>query len=76
MLNDEVLAVMANHELTTARTGVLVNKLVVAGRHVHCMHLDDKRIDAHDELGEHGDERTVLSGVIKTYNPDFKYDTA
>ncbi len=50
---------MANNELAIVVTGVLVGKLIVAGRHVHCAHLDDKRVDAHDELGEHGDEHVV-----------------
>lgn len=59
LLSDGVPAVMADHELATARTGVLVSKLVIADRHVHCTHLNDKCIDAHGELGEHGDERAV-----------------
>ncbi len=50
---------MADHKLAIAGTGVLVDKLVVASRHVLCARLDDKHVDAHSELGEHGDERTI-----------------
>ncbi len=59
LLDDGVLTVMANHKPAMAATGILIDKLIVAGWHVHCTHLDDKRVDAHDELGEHGNERAV-----------------
>ncbi len=38
---------------------VLVDKFVIAGWHVHYTRLDDKHIDTHNELGEHGDEHAV-----------------
>lgn len=50
---------MADHEPTTIGTGILVNKFVIADRHVHCTCLEDKHIDAHGELKEHGDERAI-----------------
>jgi len=50
---------MADHKTTIVRTSVLIGNLVIAGRHVHCAHLDDKHVDAHGELGEHGDERAA-----------------
>ncbi len=61
---------MADHEPTMAGTNILVDKLVVAGRHVHCTRLDDKRVDAHGELGEHGDECVVdLAGRHQNVRP-------
>lgn len=51
LLDDEVSAIMVDHEPTTTGTGVLVNKLVVVDQHVHCTCLDDKHVDAHGKLG-------------------------
>ncbi len=59
MLDDKVQAVMANHKPTIVGTDILVGKVVIAGRHVHCTHLDDKHVDAHDEFGKHGDEGAI-----------------
>jgi hypothetical protein len=59
MLDDEVLAIMEDHEPATVGIGVLVGKLVLARWHVCCARLDDKRVDAHGERGEHGDECVV-----------------
>ncbi len=50
---------MANHKLATAGTNILVDKLVIVGRHVHCARLDNKRLNTHNELREHGDERAI-----------------
>ncbi len=50
---------MADHKLATAETSIFIGKLVIAGRHVHYAHLDDKCLNTHSELGEHGDERTI-----------------
>jgi len=50
---------MADHKLAIAGTSILVGKLVIAGRHVHCARLDNKRLNTHSELGEHGDERAI-----------------
>lgn len=73
---------MADHEPTTIRTSILVSKFVIADQHVHCTRLENKHIDAHGELGEHGDERVVdlmnaqsiLPNVIETYDPSFRYN--
>ncbi len=50
---------MADHKLATTGTGILVDKLVIAGRHVHCACLDNKRLKTRSELGEHGNERAI-----------------
>jgi hypothetical protein len=34
---------MVDHEPATVGTSILVGKLIVVGRHVHYVHLDDKR---------------------------------
>ncbi len=61
---------MVDREPTIVGIGVLIDKLVVAGRHVHCAGLDDKCIDTHGELGEHGDEHMVdLAGHHQNIRP-------
>ncbi len=53
---------MADHKLATVGTSILVDKFVIAGRHVHCACLDNKRLNTHSELGElgeHGDEHAI-----------------
>ncbi len=50
---------MADHKPATVGTGILVDKLLIASQHVHGARLDDKHVDAHGELGEHGDERAI-----------------
>ncbi len=50
---------MADHKLATVGTSILVDKFVIVGWHVHCAHLDNKRLNTHSELGEHGDECVI-----------------
>ncbi len=61
---------MADHKPATTRTSILVGKLVIANRHVHCARLDNKRRNTHSELGEHGNERAIdLTGRHRNVRP-------
>jgi hypothetical protein len=59
LVDDKIPDVMVDHEPTTTRMNILINKLVVAGQHIDYGCLDDKCVDTHDELREHGNESVV-----------------